>query len=311
MNEIAQNLKRYYDAFLEQPNRRDFFIGLKSYVDYILEEPVLKKIADEVMKKKVLEYKKLESLKKEPLRHLKQVRLLDSSTGVEIWNSFDYLFTFHKAFIYASQGTDFVMVAEKQMNKEYPESIEAAKIVHMLHELELVIGKEDSPPSSNNSSYLKLPILKHHTTRVHTHLLKEISKMSESEEMSESSAIKGLKQKMIFNAQTGVIRSGESLHKFQRGAKGEKERILMFKKLWDKKRYVRRNIEKIKGEAFTPEFLAVQLNLTKDAFGYSRNEKARNKLSGMIKGVNRILSDKEFPAHIEKKGGIQLVVKEK
>jgi len=120
-----------------------------------------------------------------------------------------------------------------------------------------------------------------------------------------------IKHKITFNGQTGVIRFGDTIHKFQRGTRGDKDRISLFKRLWDEKKYFKNGVEKIKGKPFTPEFLAVQLNITENATTFSRNEKAKNRFFGIIKGTNRILRDKGFPAKVERKSGIQLVIIEK
>ena len=120
-----------------------------------------------------------------------------------------------------------------------------------------------------------------------------------------------LRHKVSFNGQTGVIRFGDVLHKFQRGTRGDKDRLLMLKKLWDTKRFFKNGIEKMQGKPLAPEFLAVQLNLTGDASNFNRNETVKNKLFGLIKGTNRILKDKGFPVNIERKNGIQLIITEK
>lgn len=119
------------------------------------------------------------------------------------------------------------------------------------------------------------------------------------------------KQKLAFNPQTGVIIFGDIIHKFQRGMRGEKDRILLFKKLWDEKRYIKNGVNKIVGKPLPPEFLAVQLNITENATTFNRNTKAKNRFFGIIKGINRILKDKGFPAKIERQNGIQFVITEK
>lgn len=133
----------------------------------------------------------------------------------------------------------------------------------------------------------------------------------ESQEMREPATAGSIRQKTSFNGQTGVVSFGDAIHKFHRGTRGDKKRISLFKKLWDEKKYFKNGIEKTKGKTLTPEFLAVQLNITQNATTFSRNKTATNRFFGLIKGINRTLKDKGFPAKIERQGGIQLVIIEK
>ena len=71
---IIDNLERYYKGFIDQPDDYGFFYALFGYVNYILETPALKKITDEVMKKKQEEYDKLAGLEKKSLQELTQAK---------------------------------------------------------------------------------------------------------------------------------------------------------------------------------------------------------------------------------------------
>ncbi len=118
-------------------------------------------------------------------------------------------------------------------------------------------------------------------------------------------------QKTKFDSMTGVLAHKNTLHKFQRGTRGDKTRLLLFRKLWNERRYIKNGMVKRKGKPLMPEFLAVQLNITSDAQTFNRNKKAKDNLFNLIKGINRILRNKGFPAKIERQNAIQLVITEK
>lgn len=129
------------------------------------------------------------------------------------------------------------------------------------------------------------------------------------EKLSEDASVvaAGSKTKFI----DGVLRCGEIVHRFHRGQRGEEKRILFFRLLWDDRRWIKKGAEKSSGTLRTPAYFAVQLNLASDVSAFARNKKIKDRLSGFIKGINKILKQKGFPALIERKGGVQLVVNEK
>jgi hypothetical protein len=121
----------------------------------------------------------------------------------------------------------------------------------------------------------------------------------------------GAVSKMKFDSQNGVLRYGDVTHAFHKGQRGEEIRILFFRHLWDEKRLIKKGVEKISGTLRAPAYFAVQLDLVSDVSTFARDKKAKDRLSGFIKGINKILKQKGFPALIERKGGVQLVVNEK
>jgi len=131
------------------------------------------------------------------------------------------------------------------------------------------------------------------------------------EKLSEDTSVAAAGSKTKFDSQNGVLKYGFTLHSFHRGQRGEEKRISFFRLLWNDRRLIKNGVERIPGTPHPPLYFAVQLNITSDAHTFGRNKKARDKLSGMIKGVNKILKRKKFPALIDRKGGIQLVITEK
>jgi len=71
MNPVSENLKNYHDAFINETNLYDFFIGLAGYVNYILEVPELRAIIESVENKKLEEYEKLTNLENESMLELR------------------------------------------------------------------------------------------------------------------------------------------------------------------------------------------------------------------------------------------------
>lgn len=106
--------------------------------------------------------------------------------------------------------------------------------------------------------------------------------------------------KLKFDSQNGVLRCGNiKPYSFHRGTNGEKPRLKFFRKLWDERRFIRNGVVKKKGEAFPVRALAIQVGVSE------------NKIKEMVKSINRVLKQKRFPAEIEQKNGILLIVTEK
>lgn len=106
--------------------------------------------------------------------------------------------------------------------------------------------------------------------------------------------------KLKFDSQNGVLRCGNiKPYSFHRGAKGEAPRLKFFRKLWDERRFIRNGVIKKKGEAFPVRALADQVEISED------------KIKEMVKGINRILKQRKFPAEIELKNGVLLIITEK
>jgi len=147
--------------------------------------------------------------------------------------------------------------------------------------------------------------------RAHQNTLSLMRKLHHDilEKLSEDASVATAGSKTTFK--DGVLRCGEIIHSFHRGARGEKIRILFFQKLWDDRRLVKNKKERILGTPRPPLYYAVQLDLTIDSETFTKNKKAKNRLFGIIKGINRILKNKGFLARIQRKGGIQLVITEK
>lgn len=74
MNQVAENLDRYYQSFANCTDHISFFTGLADYINYILEEPQLKEITDPVIASKNLEAEKLASLEEDALGELREIK---------------------------------------------------------------------------------------------------------------------------------------------------------------------------------------------------------------------------------------------
>lgn len=107
-----------------------------------------------------------------------------------------------------------------------------------------------------------------------------------------------------FNELNGVLRFGDKTHTFQ---KQQKNRLLIFRKLWPLRKITRNGKDDKKGDALPPETLAVQIEMIREARDY-KIPKIKNKMSNLLKAVNRTLKEKRFPATIKQRGGIQLIV---
>lgn len=117
--------------------------------------------------------------------------------------------------------------------------------------------------------------------------------------------------KLKFNPQIGTLKYGDTTHSFHRGSTGQERRLVFFRKLWDEKKVIKNGVVQIKGRPFSPETLAVQLEIINYARDFNTNGQAKNKIFSMIKNLNKILKDKNIPALIEKQNGIQLIITEK
>lgn len=106
------------------------------------------------------------------------------------------------------------------------------------------------------------------------------------------------KKKMEFDELNGVVRYGFHKISFQKRA-GEAPRFKLFGKLWTERRYVRKGSVKKEGEAFPKEALARWVGVSTD------------EVVVLVKGINRQLRDSHYPAKIDTKGGVLLVVTEK
>ncbi len=109
-----------------------------------------------------------------------------------------------------------------------------------------------------------------------------------------------------YNPLTGVVRHGMKIYKFHRGRK----RALLFQKLWENHKLIKRGREIIKGESLTSEAYAVQINLIESSRDYNRKKSTQTTFLSLIKEINRNLKDKKIPAHIVQENGIQLVITE-
>ncbi len=74
MRNIIDVLRDQYNMIINQEKSWGFFSALIGYINYILETPILKKISDEAINKKLKEYDKLATLEEKSLRELKQVK---------------------------------------------------------------------------------------------------------------------------------------------------------------------------------------------------------------------------------------------
>ncbi|MDP3697880.1 MAG: hypothetical protein Q8R55_07835 [Candidatus Taylorbacteria bacterium] len=233
----------------------------------------------------------------------------------EIWGIIDRVLNFHEAWKnYRNISSSPEDPAEYVRNNNLQEIRRRVRVSIMVSDIAEIKKRNQYHPSlvrggeeDKNLLALRMDKFQKSIPRLHNFLLSKI----EAEEIAEPAITSDVGQKTRFNPQTGVISFGDIIHKFQRGTRGEKDRILLFKKLWDERRYVKNGVEKVKGKTHPPEFLAVQLNITENATTFSRNKIAKNRFFGIIKGINRILKDKRFPAKIERKNGIQLVIIEK
>lgn len=130
------------------------------------------------------------------------------------------------------------------------------------------------------------------------------------ETLSEDASIAAAGVKTKFT--DGVLKCGEIVHRFHRGQRGEKIRLAFFQELWNERRLLKKGKELLKGTARTSEHLAVRLKLASEPHAFRLNKKKiENQLFGMIKSINGTLKKKKFFAHIDRKGGVLLVVSEK
>lgn len=106
------------------------------------------------------------------------------------------------------------------------------------------------------------------------------------------------KKKMEFDELNGVVRYGVHKISFQKRAGGA-PRFKLFSRLWTERRYVRKGNVKKKGEAFPKEALARGAGVSTD------------EIVVLVKGINRQLRDNHYPAKINTKGGVLLIVTEK
>jgi hypothetical protein len=74
MKNVIDTLNRYYDSFISQPNDWHFFLGLADYVNFVLETPQTKKIADSIIQKRFDEEALLEKRSKEAIKEINQVK---------------------------------------------------------------------------------------------------------------------------------------------------------------------------------------------------------------------------------------------
>ena len=81
--------------------------------------------------------------------------------------------------------------------------------------------------------------------------------------------------------------------------------------MWEEKRVIKNGVVKAKGNVLPPETIAVQIGMTDSVRDFQTNTRVRNQLFSIIKGINRILKNKDIPALIERQNGIQLIITEK
>jgi len=234
------------------------------------------------------------------------------------WGSFEALFQFDIAYKFATSvnislalsppsGTEKTswFGTAKERNKIFSMAQEIQRLAESQLDFHSMVNTRFEKVHAGELKNLKQITLRNAAQTAHNHLLQVIEGVVKNEDEAL------IKPKIKFDPLVGTLRCGEVIHAFQRGEKGEKERLILFKKLWEGRRFIKKGIEKIQGKSWPPAFLAAKLNITNDADTFSHNEKARDKFFGIIKGINRILKDKKFPVHIERKNGIQLVIIEK
>jgi hypothetical protein len=237
------------------------------------------------------------------LRRLKQEILLLSPRGNVAW----------------SHDGGF---APDDADTDFPTINDQSKILDKLKEmgvLDLEIASADlfidyfMPYRRSVSTYYILLINDKKFNKTYDHFRKLSIVWDEQARQQNKNAGDGeeVKSKTKFDSPNGVLRHGDIIHSFQRGQRGEKQRILFFRMLWDDRRFIKIGVEKISGTPRTSLYFAVQLHLTTDSETFAQNKKPKNQLFGLIKGINRILVKKNFPVRIERKGSIQLVVTER
>jgi hypothetical protein len=75
MNNIIENLDRYYDSFIDQENNWTFFVGLADYVKYILEIPKIKSVFDRPKEDKDKELIVLDKAEQEAIKELLEIKV--------------------------------------------------------------------------------------------------------------------------------------------------------------------------------------------------------------------------------------------
>lgn len=185
-------------------------------------------------------------------------------------------------------------------------------ILHILLKEKVIFGHEISKDKQKNVSIDLLPNFNKKYKIYRKKILpfslerKNGEKTRQDKEKNGESTKHVIEHKISFNSQTGVLRYGDITHSFHRGSSGQKEKLNLFRKLWDRKACYKKGILTIKGEAFPPESLAIQINLSTDALEFYRNKRIREKFWGLIKSIDRMLREKKIPAKIIRKGGVQL-----
>lgn len=178
--------------------------------------------------------------------------------------------------------------------------------------LEQIVRASRAGYTSNiGKTYL---ILKMHDVRPIKKLLeKSEEKSSEDESDKNVAPIQSIYQdsKVRFDSQSGIVKFKDNWLKFHKGDRGEKPRLLLFKKLWPERKCIKNGEIKTKGRLSPADMLAVQLNIVGDAYTFNQGQRAKNILFGLVKGINRELKKKDIPAKIERKNGVQLVITEK
>lgn len=238
----------------------------------------------------------------------KQEEYIENARKSELWSVFDELLKFNRAFTEKRKNRysfEFLNNETAATNKEVRDNVD---ITYMIEDLDKINGVKNNNILSDGIYKLNRSEFKNYATRTNTFLLNELvkteNKILENKEEQDKFKIK-------FNSLVGTLRYGDITHSFHKGRNGDDLRLSLFKKLWEEKRFIKKGVEQIKGKSLQPAFLAVQLNMTSDASTFARNKNVQERFFGIIKGINRILKNKKFPAYIERKGGIQFVINEK
>lgn len=131
---------------------------------------------------------------------------------------------------------------------------------------------------------------------------RELALQEAAEKRKQTASVGG----MDFDSLNGVLRYGSTFHTFHNRKREDALRLELFKELWGNRKVIEDRTQKEKGLALPPATLALRINLIDSAQKFPPSDEAA--FYSCLKGIQRFLRDKKFPARIERKNGIQLVI---
>jgi hypothetical protein len=238
-----------------------------------------------------------------PIR-IKLIRDTENARRFDPWGTFEAILIFRKGWEAARENRSWEDITNTEMPSINARGI--VDIVHAVQDLRELMNKAHPQFMMPNLShldgpnFLKLPIFKTYIATMHGFLLQHMV----AEVMSEQGQLGSIR----FDSQNGVLRFGDVSHTFHKSTDDERARLSLFRKLWDEKLVINDGGATTNGEAFPPSALAVQLGITNTPRDFEQDKSIRVKFYSMVRGINRLLREKGFPAHVERMSGIQLII---